>query len=85
MLGAGGAIDPFWHIFQQHNNPQVLTLLEKFRIGNLAPEDDVGTKDLSDPWASEPNRPSYLTIRSSKPFNGEPPMDLLAEHFLTPV
>lgn len=85
MLAAGGAIDSFWHIFQQHNNPEVLKLLETFRIGNLAPEDDVGTKDLSDPWANEPNRPAFLVARSKRPFNAEPPLNILSEHFLTPM
>lgn len=85
MLGAGGAIDPFWHIFQQHNNAEILKLLESFRIGNLAAEDDMGIKDLSDPWINEPNRPSFLTARSLKPFNAEPPLEILSEHFLTPM
>lgn len=34
MLAAGGAIDPFWHTYQQHNTTEILTMLEAFRIGN---------------------------------------------------
>lgn len=49
MLGAGAAIDPFWFIYQQHNQPEVLALLEKYRIGNLREEDKQGTADLGDP------------------------------------
>lgn len=85
MLGAGGAIDPFWHVFQQHNTPEVLELLETFRIGNLAPEDDLGTKDLFDPWSSEPRRSPALKPASMKPFNAEPPPVLLTENYYTPV
>lgn len=85
MLGAGGAIDPFWHVFQQHNTPEILALLESFRIGNLTPEDDVGTKDLHDPWSSEPKRSSILRPASLKPFNAEPPPFVLAESYYTPV
>lgn len=84
MIGAGSSIDPFWHIYQQHNTPEISSLLETFRIGNLLPEDDLGTKDLSDPWAKEPKRSSLLTPTSVKPFNAEPPPPLLAEHFITP-
>lgn len=84
MIGAGSSIDPFWHIYQQHNTPEILKLLETFRIGNLLPSDDLGTKDLSDPWANEPKRHPALKPISVKPFNAEPPTSLLAEHFITP-
>ena len=84
MLGAGGAIDPFWHIYQQHNTPEILQLLETFRIGNLNPDDDVGTKDLHDPWSNEPKRHVLLRPASKKPFNAEPPPEILMESFLTP-
>lgn len=33
MLAAGGAIDPFWHTYQQHNTTEILNLLETYRIG----------------------------------------------------
>ena len=35
MLAAGGAIDPFWAMYQQHQNDEIKSLLEGFRIGNL--------------------------------------------------
>lgn len=35
MLAAGGAIDPFWHTYQQHNTKEILELLETYRIGNF--------------------------------------------------
>lgn len=85
LLGAGSAIDPFWHVFQQHNTPEVLKLLETFRIGNLSPDDDIGTKDLHDPWSNEPKRSPVLRPASLKPFNAEPPAVLLAESYYTPV
>lgn len=85
MMGAGSAIDPFWHIYQQHNTKEILKLLETFRIGNLSAEDDLGTKDLMDPWSNEPKRHAALRAASQKPFNAEPPATLLTENFLTPV
>lgn len=84
LIGAGSSIDPFWHIYQQHNTPEILNLLETHRIGNLKPEDDFGTADLSDPWSNEPKRHPLLKPASMKPFNAEPPSTLLVEHFLTP-
>lgn len=84
MIGAGSAIDPFWHIYQQHNTPEILTLLDSFRIGNLLPEDNLGTADLSDPWANEPKRHPLLKPASLKPFNAEPPASILVEDFITP-
>ncbi|XP_035901193.1 sulfite oxidase isoform X1 [Anopheles stephensi] len=84
MLAAGGAIDPFWHIFQQHNTHEVLSLLETYRIGNLRPDDVVGTKDLHDPWSGEPKRHPILKPATLKPFNAEPPASVLVDSFLTP-
>ncbi|XP_059611744.1 sulfite oxidase, mitochondrial isoform X2 [Phlebotomus argentipes] len=84
MLAAGAAIDPFWHIFQQHNTPEVLTLLESFRIGNLNPEDQVSTKDMGDPWSGEPRRHPILKPAAQKPFNAEPPPSMLIDSFITP-
>ncbi|XP_054728446.1 sulfite oxidase, mitochondrial isoform X2 [Anastrepha obliqua] len=84
MLGAGSAIDPFWAIYQQHNNKEILTLLELYRIGNLSPEDEIDTNDMGSPWANEPKRHPLLKAASIRPFNAEPPMDLLVAHFFTP-
>ncbi|GAB0095632.1 Sulfite oxidase [Sergentomyia squamirostris] len=84
MLAAGAAIDPFWHIFQQHNTPEVLTLLESFRIGNLNAEDKVSTADMGDPWALEPRRHPILKPAAQKPFNAEPPPSILVDSFITP-
>lgn len=85
MMGAGAAIDPFWHIYQQHNQPQVLQLLETYRIGNLTAADDVGTKDLHDPWSNEPTRHPLLRPTSERPYNAEPPASILTDSFITPV
>ncbi|XP_058461125.1 sulfite oxidase, mitochondrial [Malaya genurostris] len=84
MLAAGSAIDPFWHIYQQHNTEQILKLLESFRIGNLKKEDVVGTQDQGNPWAAEPKRHPILKPAAQKPFNAEPPPSVLVDSFLTP-
>lgn len=84
LLGAGSAIDPFWHIYQQHNTADILKLLESFRIGNLVAGDEIGTADLSDPWSNEPARHSALRPASKQPYNAEPPAALLVENYHTP-
>jgi Cytochrome b5-like Heme/Steroid binding domain len=35
MLAAGGAIDPFWAMYAQHNTANVKAILEGMRIGDL--------------------------------------------------
>ncbi|XP_055598643.1 sulfite oxidase, mitochondrial isoform X2 [Uranotaenia lowii] len=84
MLAAGSAIDPFWHIYQQHNTAEVLTLLESFRIGNLKEDDVTSTKDQGNPWAAEPKRHPILKAATERPFNAEPPASVLVDSFLTP-
>lgn len=84
MLGAGSAIDPFWAIYQQHNTQEILTILEKYRIGNISPEDEVTTDDMGSPWAHEPKRHPLLKATSERPFNAEPPITILADNFYTP-
>lgn len=85
MLAAGNAIDPFWHVYQQHNTVEVLRLLETFRIGNLEPSERSSTADLDNPWANEPKRHPVLRPASERPFNAEPPAELLIETYLTPT
>lgn len=85
MLAAGNAIDPFWHVYQQHNTKEVLSLLESYRVGNLEASSVVGTEDLENPWANEPKRHPILKPASEKPFNAEPPPELLMDSYLTPT
>lgn len=35
MLAAGGAIDPFWAMYAQHQTAEVHKILEAYRIGDL--------------------------------------------------
>ena len=35
MLAAGGAIDPFWAMYAQHQTAEVHKILETYRIGDL--------------------------------------------------
>lgn len=85
LLGAGGGIDPFWNIYAVHKTPEILALLETFRIGNLA-ADDVGAASagIEDPYLFDPKRHRDLKPASVKPFNAEPPLATLADNYRTP-
>lgn len=62
-----------------------MQMLEGYRIGNLRLEDrGLDIQNMEDPFASDPRRHPILKPRSVKPFNAEPPMELLVENFITP-
>lgn len=84
LLGAGSAIDPFWAIYQQHNTIEILTLIEQYRIGNLNADEHTENDNLNSIWSNEPKRHPLLKAASQKPFNAEPPIEILADNFYTP-
>lgn len=85
MLAAGGPIEPFWALYASHNQPHVRELLAEYKIGELNPEDNVSpTLEASDPYANDPSRHPALRINSQRPFNAEPPPELLTENYITP-
>ena len=68
LMAAGGSLEPFWNLYAVHlKNPEVYTLLEEYRIGNLHPEDVKENEELSksaDPYLMEPKRnPGLLVLR----------------------
>ncbi|KAK9820662.1 hypothetical protein WJX74_001642 [Apatococcus lobatus] len=83
MLAAGGAIDPFWAMYQQHQNDEIKSLLEGYRIGNLAGGQDM-SQQVADPYSNEPKRHPALLVRQAKPFNAETPAELLTSKLYTP-
>lgn len=85
-MAAGSSIEPFWMLYGVHKNPNVLAILEKFRIGNLSEKDAAeAVANMEDPYAKDPRRHPILKPSAKKPFNAEPPPSLLIENYLTPV
>ncbi|XKL64794.1 hypothetical protein PGB90_004880 [Kerria lacca] len=85
LTAAGNAIDSFWSLYEVHKQPQILELLEKYRIGNLSKEESLqNTADLSDPYIDEPKRNFPFIVNSEKPFNAEPALPFLMKNFITP-
>uniref|UniRef100_A0A6T6CYR5 Cytochrome b5 heme-binding domain-containing protein n=1 Tax=Compsopogon caeruleus TaxID=31354 RepID=A0A6T6CYR5_9RHOD len=90
MMAAGSSIEPFWEMYSQHAEGFVYDLLEEYRIGNRNPKDveraSFRRKNTGGggPYENEPERHPALLVRSAKPFNAEPPLELLGENPITP-
>lgn len=82
MLAAGGAVDPFWSLYQQHMVDKVLNILKQYRIGTLSADEVV--IDESDPYARDPKRHPALLVHKEKPFNAGTPVALIPDNFITP-
>eukprot|EP00929_Paragymnodinium_shiwhaense_P009329 TRINITY_DN11345_c0_g1_i1.p1 TRINITY_DN11345_c0_g1~~TRINITY_DN11345_c0_g1_i1.p1 ORF type:complete len:639 (-),score=134.90 TRINITY_DN11345_c0_g1_i1:350-2266(-) len=83
MLAAGKAIDPFWRIYQQHENRgTALNQLEKMRIGDLADFQPMEKGD--DPYSTDPERHPGLIFHNNKPCNAELPIELMLDSWVTP-
>jgi sulfite oxidase len=86
LLGAGASVEPFWMLIAVHKKPEILSLLEKYRIGNLAKgQEKLAIMDMENPYANEPLRHPALKVRSQTLFNAEPPLELLVENYITPT
>ena len=86
LMAAGGSVEPFWSLYAVHKKPEILSLMEEYRIGNLARgEEKLAMLNVDDPYANQPTRHPVLRVHSQKPFNAETPLDLLGENYITPT
>jgi len=90
ILAAGGSVEPFWSLYQQHYASFVHEILEELRIGNLSEADSDSLRSQQKETAvqaylHEPARSDVLLVRSEKPFNAEPPPGLLVRSAITPI
>lgn len=85
LPAAGGSVEPFWGLYQQHQKQEIRDILEKYRIGSLKGGAKPVTAQVEDPYKNEPSRHPALLVRSAKPFNGETPAELLVAGPITPV
>ncbi|XP_053311618.1 sulfite oxidase, mitochondrial [Spea bombifrons] len=84
LLAAGGALEPFWALYGVHKSEHVLEILQQYKVGELTGE-EAGEVDAADPYSSDPSRHPVLKVNSLKPFNAEPPPEILTDSFVTPV
>ena len=86
LLAAGKDLGMFFDMYAVHKGSLAMGIMETYRVGNVHPDDmkvDVN-KDRNDPFAGDPIRHPALKINSAKPFNAEPPSELLLDEFNTP-
>ncbi|XP_059186046.1 sulfite oxidase, mitochondrial [Centropristis striata] len=86
LLAAGGALEPFWALYAVHNQEHVLEILSEYKVGELKAEDlkKQQAVQTADPYSSDPERHPVLRINNLKPFNAEPPPELLSDSYITP-
>ncbi|XP_077583044.1 sulfite oxidase, mitochondrial [Stigmatopora nigra] len=86
LLAAGGALEPFWALYAVHNQDHVLEILSEYKVGELRAEDRKKQQSVksSDPYWADPERHPALRVNSPKPFNAEPPMEILTDSYVTP-
>ncbi|XP_068171400.1 sulfite oxidase, mitochondrial [Antennarius striatus] len=86
LLAAGGDLEPFWALYAVHKQEHVLEMLSEYKVGELSAQDQKKQQSVqsSDPYSSDPTRHPVLRVNSLKPFNAEPPPELLADNYITP-
>ncbi|XP_019911222.2 sulfite oxidase, mitochondrial [Esox lucius] len=86
LLAAGGALEPFWALYAVHSQEHVLEILSEYKVGELSAEDrrKQQTVKSSDPYSTDPVRHPALHVNSLKPFNAEPPAEILSDNYITP-
>jgi sulfite oxidase len=82
MQAAGGPVEPYWNIYQQHYNQEVIDILKPYKIGTI--KGFTETEELIDPYKNDPERDEILDVKKNKPFNAEPPLNKLIENYITP-
>eukprot|EP00755_Sulcionema_specki_P034122 Sspe_Gene.102289::Locus_77270_Transcript_2_3_Confidence_0.429_Length_2013::g.102289::m.102289/K00387/SUOX; sulfite oxidase len=87
MVG-GTDMAPYWDVYRMHLQPEVFSFLERFRIGNLTPDDAIKMElelNFPDPYIDDPPRPNKDLLHTlERPFCGEPRTSRLGETFYTP-
>uniref|UniRef100_A0A1A8NF01 Sulfite oxidase n=1 Tax=Nothobranchius pienaari TaxID=704102 RepID=A0A1A8NF01_9TELE len=86
LLAAGGALEPFWALYAVHDQEHVLEILSEYKVGELCEEDlkKQWASKPSDPFSSDPERHPVLQVNTLKPFNAEPPPEILSDSYITP-
>ncbi|BFZ13812.1 hypothetical protein BsWGS_16851 [Bradybaena similaris] len=85
LMASGKSIEPFWSVYSVHKTQDIYEILESHRIGNITDVAVQKTKvDETDPFKNEPQRSPLLIPSSEKPYNAEPPQEMLVDNFVTP-
>ena len=86
LMAAGQDLEPYWGVYRQHFRGHIVNWMERYRIGNLSPEDAKKSRDFTfgDMYETDPLRDANLLGCTEKPWCGEPRLDLLTKDYITP-
>lgn len=86
LMAAGQDLEPYWEVYRQHFRGHIVTWMEKYRIGNLSPEETEVAKNgqFGDMYEMDPIRDPNNLPCTVKPWCGEPRIDLLTKDYITP-
>ncbi|CAH2224296.1 sulfite oxidase, mitochondrial [Pelobates cultripes] len=84
LLAAGGALEPFWALYGVHKSEHVFEILQEYKVGELVAEEQLEDVDTTDPYSHDPSRHPVYKVNSLKPFNAEPPPEILTDSYVTP-
>lgn len=84
LMAAGKSAEPFWNLYSVHKNDEIYEILDSLRIGNILNVKKQDSSAQNDPYSKDPVRSPLLIPSSKKPFNAEPPTQMLVDRFLTP-
>ena len=57
QMASGHDLEPFWQVYKQHNRGHVADLLQKYRVGHLAPRDAATVRQrtrFDNPYSNDP-------------------------------
>jgi len=88
MMVAGGSLEPFWEMYSFHKKEDIVSSLDKYRIGLLDPKDIMDPKNIPNfdfLKKEELWRSPYLKVLQTFPYCAEADETRLFKNFYTPV
>ncbi|XP_003741799.1 probable sulfite oxidase, mitochondrial [Galendromus occidentalis] len=78
LMAAGGPLDPFWDVFAQHHTPEIMDVLEEYRIGNLMEEEGPPKKQKE--YVFDPMKYPLLIAAALGPYLAKQRLNLLKDY-----
>lgn len=88
QMASGGALEKYWSVYTQHNRGHIESILERYKIGELSPEDAVSvleSTNYANPYTNDPPPSEHLLTNTRYPYNAEGKLKDLRESWITPI
>jgi hypothetical protein len=88
QMAAGGDLEVFWRVYTQHNRGHIEFILDRYKIGEVTPEDAKIIKDgthFDNPYLNDPPPSPHLLTNTRYPYNAEARLSTLTDNFITPI